>query len=143
MRLHQEKTHSALLNLFRILVFFVGSLIFLCSKASAQEAADTAQAPAVEDSLRQAETPRPTLDVAAKDEPNDAGGSITVTWKLSPDDHEGGKVDRYLIYRAEDIDGKPGEFTQVGDATAGADKYTDGNTNDSKKYFYKVAAADR
>ncbi len=123
------------------------SIIGLGAPALAQEASapatDTveAAAPAIPDSVREALTPRPPTDVTVKDTPNDAGGSVTIKWTLSPDDHEGGKVDRYLVQRAIDENGTPGAWKEVGDASAGKDEIQDGNTEDSLKYFYKVFAA--
>lgn len=96
----------------------------------------------IEDSLRvEAESiPSPAVDITAKDTPNDAGGSITVNWVKSPDDYDGGKVAKYLIFRSELVDGQPEEFTEIGDATAGGEKLNDGNTVDGKDYVYKVVA---
>ncbi|HWR84111.1 MAG TPA: fibronectin type III domain-containing protein [Candidatus Deferrimicrobium sp.] len=84
--------------------------------------------------------PRPVPSVTAADAPNDNGGSVDVTWEKSPDDADGGKVRRYKIMRAEAVGGRPGEWTEVGDATAGATRLTDGNTQDDRDYFYKVVA---
>ena len=82
----------------------------------------------------------PVTEVTAKDTPNDAGGSISIRWGLSPDDHEGGKVKQYIVLRAVDENGTPGEFKEIGDVTAGATELADGNTDDGVKYFYKVEA---
>jgi len=84
--------------------------------------------------------PAPPGSIEAKDTPNDAGGSITVRWVLSPDDAAGG-VTAYRVLRAEAQDGRPGEFTEIGGATAGQDLYQDGNVSDDRQYFYKVVAA--
>lgn len=121
------------------LLFIVSSPVI--SKDEETAVAGIAEGDTTADTLRKALTPEPPTDVQAKDTPNDAGGSITVEWGLSPDDHEGGKVDRYLVMRATEVDGQPGEFTEVGDATAGATVLLDGNTDDDEAYFYKVVAA--
>ena len=121
------------------LLFIVSSPVISKDEETAVEG--VAEGDTTADTLRKALTPEPPTDVRAKDTPNDAGGSITVEWGLSPDDHEGGKVDRYLVMRATEVDGQPGEFTEVGDATAGATRLRDGNTDDDEAYFYKVAAA--
>lgn len=92
------------------------------------------------DTLAAQLTPAPPLQVRAKDTPSDAGGSITVYWKPSPDDHADGMVNIYRILRAVNQDGRPGEFTEVGDVPAGEEEYenADGNTSDTLSYFYKV-----
>ncbi len=97
---------------------------------------------ALADSIAAASTPAPATSIVAIDTDNDAGGSITVSWDASPDDHEGGKVRLYRILRAEAINGQPGEFTEVGDSPAGKADYStdDGNTSDDVYYFYKVVA---
>jgi len=84
--------------------------------------------------------PLPPTNVTVRDAPNDAGGSIDIRWDKSPDDVTDGKVKQYRILRAELIDGQPGEFTEIGDATAGATALTDGNTKDGLDYLYKVVA---
>jgi hypothetical protein len=101
---------------------------------------------AAADSLAALHTPAPPTDVSAEDAPNDAGGTMTVRWLASPDDHEGGKVRAYIIYRAEMIDGQPGEFTEVGDSPArGTAVYEsmDGNVDDDSEYVYRVQAVNR
>lgn len=98
-------------------------------------AADT-----IADTLAAQLTPAPPISLTAEDTPNDAGGSIDVYWKPSPDDHDDGKVDIYRILRAVNEDGRPGEFTEVGDVPSGKEEYknSDGNAADSSSYFYKV-----
>jgi hypothetical protein len=90
-----------------------------------------------------ARQPAPPTDVKVKDVPDDAGGSIDITWKLSPDDHPGGKVTAYQILRAQDIDGQPGTYKEIGDVTSGKNNLADGNANDDSSYFYKVVAVNR
>ncbi len=87
--------------------------------------------------------PAPPVNVRVADAPNDAGKAINVYWDLSPDDVDGGKVKTYRIMRTELIDGRPGEFTEVGDVTSGAGAFSDGNTRDGVEYLYKVIAVNR
>ncbi len=146
MQRHQH-TPSPTCLLCSLLLILAISIISLGAPAVAQETPGDSAAVTVPevipDSVRAAMTPRPPTDVTVKDTPNDAGGSVTITWALSPDDHEGGKVDRYLIQRAIDVNGQPGEWKEVGDASAGKTSTQDGNTADSLQYYYKVLAANR
>ena len=74
----------------------------------------------------------PPTDVQASDTPGDGGGAITVEWQLSPDDN---MIDGYEIHRSEDgVD-----FVMVGFAGRGRRRYED-STEDSREYYYKVAA---
>jgi hypothetical protein len=68
---------------------------------------------------------------------NDGGGSIEVSWSLSPDDNKAGNVQGYRLLRAETASGP---YTEVGSSVAGASVYEDGNTEDNKAYFYKIVA---
>ncbi|MBN1212654.1 MAG: fibronectin type III domain-containing protein [candidate division Zixibacteria bacterium] len=97
------------------------------------------------DSLSPDLYPQAATRVEAIDTPNDAGESISISWKKSIDDYDGGKVKVYRIYRAEVVNGQPGEFKEVGDIPAGHDKYSfqDGNTVDGVEYFYKVLAVNQ
>ena len=86
-----------------------------------------------------AQSVTPPFDVTAADVKNDAGGSIQVKWQLSSND-AGGILADYKVMRAVMTDGAPGEFTEIGSATAGAMTYADGNTADGVSYIYKVVA---
>lgn len=80
----------------------------------------------------------PPLDVQAKDTPNDAGKSITVTWKKSPDDRPGvAGVAEYRILRGTSLDG-PSTF--VGTATGGTELFTDNTAQNNINYYYKIVA---
>ena len=105
--------------------------------------ADTTSLSAAPDSIPPEYYPLPPTNVTISDAPNDAGGSIDIRWDVSPDDFPDGKVKQYRILRAELIEGQPGEFTEIGDATAGATAFTDGNTEDGLDYIYKVVAVNR
>ncbi len=51
--------------------------------------------------LKSSKSPAPPTKVLPKDKPNDAGGSIIVTWIKSADDVEGDElVKKYLIFRS-------------------------------------------
>lgn len=74
----------------------------------------------------------PPTGVRAYDTPDDGGGSITIEWQLSQDDAE---LDGYEIYRSEDgID-----YEKIGFIGRGRTQYED-ETEDDKKYFYKIVA---
>jgi hypothetical protein len=85
--------------------------------------------------------PSPPTDVMAKDTPNDAGGSITITWKKSPDDigavREENKVKGYEILRSTESEG---EYEVLGKTTAGAQTYFDTHAHNGVPYYYKVRA---
>jgi hypothetical protein len=130
-----------------ILLFLSFLLIFLLPSLTIAQVesgtVDTLPLPATADTLLPEDYPLPPTNVRVQDTPNDAGGSIEVRWDKSPDDIPDGKVKQYKILRAESIDGQPGEFVEIGDATAGATMITDGNTKDGIDYFYKVVAINR
>jgi len=108
-----------------VLLLFIFSL-FILSPAFAQE-----------DTL----PPSPPTDVMAKDTPNDAGGSITITWKKSADDGAGkNNVTGYLIYRSEEGDRG---YKEIGQVAKGSKEFTDGNTKDKINYYYKIKAVNK
>jgi hypothetical protein len=85
--------------------------------------------------------PSPPTDVMAKDTPNDAGGSITISWKKSPDDigvvRAENKVKGYEILRSTE---REGEYEVLGKTTAGAQTYFDTHAHNGVPYYYKVRA---
>ncbi|PWB75432.1 hypothetical protein C3F09_02230 [candidate division GN15 bacterium] len=96
--------------------------------------------------------PAAPTEVKAEDTPDDAGGSLTVSWQASTDESRG-KVKYYQIYRATSVDGQPGAFEPLGESPAGTLQYFDGkipvrtgfweqvlHSTDTTAYFYKVAA---
>lgn len=93
----------------------------------------------VADSLRALNTPLPPTNVVAEDTPDDAGGSITIVWSPSPSEADG-IVTQYRFYRAESVNGVPGEWVRSGEETAGKTKSSDGNVDDNKEYFFKIEA---
>ena len=90
--------------------------------------------------LKSSKPPAPLTKVLPKDKPNDAGGSIIVTWIKSADDVEGDElVKEYLIFRSGTRDG---EFELIGTASKGFEKFVDGTTIDGTRYYYMVKASD-
>lgn len=114
--------------------------LFSLSALAQDEPAEADSLLVTPDSIPLEYYPQAPTNVSVSDAPNDAGGSIDVQWDISPDDVPDGKVKQYRILRAELIEGQPGEFAEIGDATAGATAFTDGNTEDGLDYIYKVVA---
>ncbi len=82
--------------------------------------------------------PAPVPAVSAKDTPNDAGQSITVSWELSPDDTSGlENVTKYAVLRSQSADGP---FDTAGTTTAGSNQIMDAQVRDGVQYYYKVVA---
>lgn len=81
--------------------------------------------------------PAPVPSVTAEDTPNDRGGSVRITWGLSPDDNGEHKVSGYLIMRAESPEGP---FTELGDESRGKTDATDNQAASGKKFYYRVDA---
>lgn len=86
-------------------------------------------------------TPVMPQNASARDNPNDAGEAIIVSWEISPDDSEDSslnKVMEYKIFRSESIDG---DYKEIGTEAHGKSAYTDNNNIETgKEYFYKIAA---
>jgi len=84
--------------------------------------------------------PAPVTGVVAYDTADDAGGSITLKWNLSPDDAKGAaNLMEYRVLRAESPGGPFKLVKSVPKGTAGAD-----DTKDVKSgipYYYVVIAA--
>lgn len=84
--------------------------------------------------------PRPPGDLTASDTPDDQGGSITLTWQLSPDDGAGGDtVTAYIILRRE---GASGSFAEIDRVSAGTSEYADTDVTDGDEYYYLVRVTD-
>jgi hypothetical protein len=76
--------------------------------------------------------------LGVKDTPDDGGGSLTLTWKLSPDDTEKlGDIDGYEIFRASRSDTSLKPVTMVGDNTS---SFTDVGLEGAQEYSYAVRA---
>ncbi|RKY69681.1 MAG: hypothetical protein DRQ02_00315 [Candidatus Latescibacterota bacterium] len=84
--------------------------------------------------------PAPATQVRAFDTPNDAGGSITITWKKSADDGQGeNDVVGYEILRST---ASGSGYQKVASVLAGEEGYTDGTVEDNVAYYYVVRAVD-
>jgi len=123
--------------LFALLLFFLLSTPVI---AQDKPDTDTVRLSVPSDTLLPEYYPLPPSNVRVSDAPYDAGGSIDIRWDISPDDIPDGKVKQYRVLRVELVEGQPGEFIEIGDATAGATVFTDGNTKDGLDYLYKVVA---
>lgn len=80
--------------------------------------------------------PLPPVDLTASDLPDDRGGSIVLSWQLSPDDDEAAG---YIIYRADSQDGR---YSIVGKTSRGESTYTDDTVQAGVKYWYVVRTSD-
>ncbi len=129
---------------FRLLFLTACLLVFPCGVLFAQ---DPTSLP--EDTLTlNADTlvaapvvPRPVTEVTVYDTKGDAGGSITVSWGLSPDDAEGTAADvalsGYGILRAIRAEGP---FYPVGFASPGMTRFSDASCSNDTTYYFKVEA---
>lgn len=82
--------------------------------------------------------PASVTDLTARDVLNDEGGRIRVSWTLSVDDTDDyGLVDRYLVYRSENVDSG---FVLAGSANHGEDFFIDKGLEDDKQYYYRVVS---
>ncbi len=78
----------------------------------------------------------PPFDLEVKDTPSDGGGSLTLSWTLSPDDGEEiGDVDGYQIFRANRIDTTLKLIALVSDNST---SFTDAELENSREYFYGI-----
>lgn len=81
--------------------------------------------------------PRPATGLTGRDVINDAGRSIDLEWKASPDDSLGG-VTQYYLERATS---PGGPWTVVDSASAGTTARTDQGVLRDTEYFYRVTTA--
>jgi hypothetical protein len=87
----------------------------------------------------------PPQEVIARDTPSDAGSSITIRWKRSPDDIAGAPdFAGYDILRGISPDGP---FEKIGETSGGGDEadpmyktYLDNNSVDGTGYYYAIEA---
>ena len=80
--------------------------------------------------------PRPPADLTASDLPDDKGGSIALSWELSPD---GDRIAGYVIFRSEQYDG---QYSMIGKTARGVSTYTDDAAKVGVTYWYVVRASD-
>jgi hypothetical protein len=110
---------------------FIPLLICLSSLAISIHSAEADQ-----DSLKIEISPPSNLEV--KDTPNDGGGSLTLSWQLSPDDQEEiGDINGYEILRRNQTDTTLKLITMVGDNT---NSYTDVGLENGQDYSYAIRA---
>ena len=80
----------------------------------------------------------PPAGVEAYDTPDDAGGSITVEWKPSPDDTgPDGRTTGYEVFRSESRDSG---FESITCVPGGATSCVDNSAADGVEYYYRVRA---
>ncbi|MCK4856481.1 MAG: fibronectin type III domain-containing protein [candidate division Zixibacteria bacterium] len=79
--------------------------------------------------------PLPPTNLEAVDVANDAGGALSLSWTLSPDDAS--LVTKYLILRSSG-DGAP--FAIIGETTQSQNNFTDNNAGENKDFYYRVVA---
>ncbi|MCK4590906.1 MAG: fibronectin type III domain-containing protein, partial [Candidatus Latescibacteria bacterium] len=108
-------------------VFFLFLLVFFFSGVST--------------AAQQNAPPAPPTEVKVFDNPNDAGGGITITWKKSADDGQGeNDVLGYEILRSTT---SGSGYQKVASVLPGEESYTDGeNVEDKVPYYYVVRATD-
>jgi hypothetical protein len=126
---HQGTLRTRSNSSFRLIIS-ISVLLLTVSYVAAQEVPVAAMKALPDTTL-----PAPVTEVTARDNPNDAGGTIRLDWQLSADDRPGGSVVGYVIYRALGADG---EFTQLGDVPQGARTLEEGNAVTGTPYYYKV-----
>jgi hypothetical protein len=129
------------LNVFFLLAaLFLTPLIFSQVTAQQLNPPDTGMAvavPVIDSTVIRERTPQPAYNIVAVDQPNDAGNAIRVTWDISPDDFDGGKVKEYLILRSESPDGP---FEELGNATQGMSNFIDNQAASGTEFYYKILA---
>jgi hypothetical protein len=83
--------------------------------------------------------PAPPSGLTWSDIPNDAGRSVLLEWKLSPDDSAAnGRVTAYYLERSES---PAGPWTTVDSTVAGMASREDQSIQRNTDYFYRVTAA--
>ncbi|HLD29727.1 MAG TPA: hypothetical protein VJC03_05250, partial [bacterium] len=90
--------------------------------------------------------PGDVSNFTAVDTPQDFGGSITLSWDLSPDDGSGeNDVEAYYIYHATFVTlASPagGHYTLHVTRPGGTTNYTDETVSDGTEYYYRIEAYD-
>lgn len=86
--------------------------------------------------------PQPPSGLLAEDTPGDEGGSLTLSWDLSPDDGAGaGDVYGYKIYRRL-LDSSYISSAPYAETAAGVSSYRDRAASLHLRYYYAAAAFD-
>jgi len=106
---------------------FAFSCFFITSSLSVQSAEDTL--------ITKIASP---VDLEVKDTPDDGGGSLTLSWKASPDDKEKiGDIDGYEIFRGSRADTTLKLITLVADNVT---SFTDAGLENKQEYSYAIRA---
>lgn len=132
----RQQRRSPLLCLATLL-----ALSATASQADAQKAPAKKESSKKEAKKKNANPPAPPGDVTIADRPNDAGQSLVVSWKLSPDDKKGAKprkVVKYLILRRAAAE--EDEFQQIDEVTSQKSSFVDKKAVGFKSYLYQVVA---
>jgi hypothetical protein len=107
------------------------ALLLVCLAGGAARASAAARAEA--DSVPALQ---PASGLMYADVPNDAGRSLDLAWKLSPDDVPGvRRVGGYVVERAPS---PGGPWLAVDTVAAGVSTYTDGRVTRNTTYFYRI-----
>jgi len=106
-----------------------GAVLYGLAAAPARAQVPAATAPAA---------PQPPSGLTVADVPNDAGTSLALSWRLSPDDASG----RHVVsgYRLERATSTTGPWEVVDSLAASTSSYADGGVHRNTPYFYRVAA---
>ena len=83
--------------------------------------------------------PRPPSGLVVSDVPNDAGRTLDLVWKLSPDDLPGQHV--VTTYYLERSETPAGPWTRIDSVAAGTTTKSDQSVSRNVEYFYRVIAA--
>lgn len=124
----------------KLLSFTAVLLIYVLSGdfAVAQDAVPPPETLATDSILNAPDGAQPLAisGLTVRDNPYDDGSSIQLNWVKSPDDEQS-KVTSYIILRSETAGG---EYTRVGDVSAGTTEFFDNSTVDGTGYYYKITA---
>lgn len=84
--------------------------------------------------------PAKVLGLAAVDTPADNGGSITLSWRKSPDDVGG--TEKVITYRVFRKQGASDSYSQIATLPAGTELYVDSAVTDGLEYYYQLRTHD-
>jgi hypothetical protein len=114
------------LRLRYLFIFLFFLLFFLTFSSFIQAQEDTTS------------TIAPPFDLKVKDTSNDGGGSLSLSWQLSPQDKETiGDIDGYEIFRASNTDTT---FRLIARVLDNSTSYMDAGLDNQEEYYYAVRA---
>ncbi|HER00235.1 MAG TPA: hypothetical protein ENO22_12920 [candidate division Zixibacteria bacterium] len=120
----------------KVAIFTLLFLLLSCFSAVAQTEEEISDTTASEEPSYRIPKLAPVTNLEVQDSPDDAGGEIELTWKLSADDTEdNGLVSKYVILRSQN---RTSDFHIVGVANHQDTSYIDKGTQDGTEYYYKV-----